>query len=223
MGGWLTWRRRRSAKSRPQGCANGAHVAVGDAGDDELSPGALGDAKTAAGELDGGDDSPAWRPGGSRVVQALIAGVGIVLAVSGLAGWFGVRYVQDRQAEQRRAVLVGVAKQGALNLTTIDFTQAEPDVQRILDSSTGKFLNEFQARSAAFVDFVKKAQSKTKGSISAVAVESEDGDEARVILALSVSTSSGGVDDPNPRQWRMRITVEKAGDSAKVSNVEFVP
>jgi Mce-associated membrane protein len=29
--------------------------------------------------------------------------------------------------------------------------------------------------------------------------------------------------DQEPRRWRMRLTVDKNGDSAKVSKVEFVP
>ena len=35
------------------------------------------------------------------------------------------------------------ARQGALNLTTISYTEADADVQRILDSATGTFLRRF--------------------------------------------------------------------------------
>jgi Mce-associated membrane protein len=54
-------------------------------------------------------------------------------------------------------------------------------------------------------------------------VESESGDKADVLVAVSIKTTNLGVDDPAPRQWRMRITVEKTGSETKISNVAFVP
>ena len=51
--------------------------------------------------------------------------------------------------------------------------------------------------------------------------ESENG--AEVLVAVTVKTSNAGVPEQAPRAWRMRITVEKVGDQAKVSNVRFVP
>jgi Mce-associated membrane protein len=39
---------------------------------------------------------------------------------------------------------------------------------------------------------------------------------------VAVKTSNAGAPEQDPRAWRMRITVQKDGDQAKVSNVEFV-
>jgi len=38
-----------------------------------------------------------------------------------------------------------------------------------------------------------------------------------------VNTSNVGAPQQEPRAWRMRLTVTKVGEEAKVSNVEFVP
>ena len=46
---------------------------------------------------------------------------------------------------------------------------------------------------------------------------------AQVLVAVTVKTSNAGAPDQAPRAWRMRITVQKVGDEAKVANVEFVP
>jgi Mce-associated membrane protein len=43
------------------------------------------------------------------------------------------------------------------------------------------------------------------------------------LVAVTVKTSNAGAPDQQPRSWRMRISVQKVGDEAKVSNVEFVP
>jgi Mce-associated membrane protein len=44
-----------------------------------------------------------------------------------------------------------------------------------------------------------------------------------VLVAVTVKTSNAGAAEQEPRAWRMRLTVKKVGDEAKVSNVEFVP
>ncbi len=116
-----------------------------------------------------------------------------------------------------------VARQGALNLTTISYTEADADVQRILDSATGRFYDDFQKRSKPFIEIVKQAQSKSVGQITGAGLESVDDDKARVLVAVHVTTSNVGAAEQPPRAWRMRIDVQKVGDGAKVFNVEFVP
>jgi Mce-associated membrane protein len=107
-------------------------------------------------------------------------------------------------------------------LTTIDYAHVDSDVQRVLDSSTGKFHDDFQSRSQPFVDVVKQAQSKSEGTITGAGLESLAGDSAQVLVAVAVKTTSAG-NQLDTKAWRMRIDVKKAGDSAKMSNVEFVP
>jgi Mce-associated membrane protein len=154
---------------------------------------------------------------------ALVAGLVVVVALAALSGWLGYRAYQSHQAELQRELFVQVGRQGALNLTTIDFAHADADVQRILDSATGRFYDDFAQRSKPFVDVVKQAQSKSVGTVTEAGLESENGDQAQVLVAVAVKTSNAGSAEQAPRAWRMRISVQKVGDQAKVSNVEFVP
>lgn len=154
---------------------------------------------------------------------AITMGLVFLVAVSGLAGWLGYQGYQSHRAQQQRNLLIQVARQGALNLTTINYAQADADVARILDSSTGIFRDDFQKRAAAFIDVVKRAQSKSEGSITEAGLESQDGDQAQVLVAVSVNTSLAGAPEQQPRAWRMRVTVQKVGEATKVANVEFVP
>jgi Mce-associated membrane protein len=146
----------------------------------------------------------------------------MVLALAGLAGWLGWQAYQSHQYDAQRALLLEVGRQGALNLTTISYTEADADVQRILDSSTGTFYDDFKNRSRPFIDVVKQAHSKSVGTITEAGLESVQGDSAQVIVAVSVKTSTAGGDQA-PRSWRMRIGVQMVGADGKVSNVEFVP
>jgi Mce-associated membrane protein len=176
-------------------------------------------------EADADDgDTDARVPQHHRGLRLAIA-VGLVVAVAmvGLVGWLGFRAYESRQAEQQRNLFLQVGRQTALNLTTIDYTQTEANVQRILDSAIGAFHDDFQKRSQPFIDVVKQAQSKSVGTITDAGLESEVGDQAQVLVAVTVKTSNAGAAEQEPRAWRMRISVQKAGDTAKVSNVEFVP
>jgi Mce-associated membrane protein len=158
----------------------------------------------------------------SPVRLATVVGVIAVVASTSVAGWLGYREHQARQAQQQSELLIRVGRQGALNLTTIDYQHADSDIQRILDSATGSFYDDFAKRSKPFIEVVKKAQSKSVGTISEAGLESQSGDEALVMVAVSVVTTNAGEPEAEPRHWRMRISVKKVGDGAKVSNVAFV-
>jgi Mce-associated membrane protein len=159
----------------------------------------------------------------SHVRLAMIAGLALVVVLAGLTGWLGFRTYQSHQTDEQQKLFLQVGRQGALNLTTIDWQHADQDVQRILDSATGTFYDDFQKRAQPFVEVVKQAQSKSVGTIAEAGLESESDNGAQVLVAVTVKTSNAGAPEQAPRAWRMRISVQKVGDEAKVSNVEFVP
>ena len=154
---------------------------------------------------------------------ATVVGLVTLVSLTGLVGWLGWRGYQAQQAAQQRELLVQIARQGALNLTTIDWQHADNDVRRILDTATGPFYDDFSSRSQPFIEVVKKAQSKSVGTVTAAGLESQSGDEAQVMVAISVKSSNLGDAEQEPRNWRMRISVQRLGDQVKVSNVAFVP
>jgi Mce-associated membrane protein len=225
-----------SSDDEDQDAALEAVAAQADAHDDDVDP------ANADEHLDETDASAVkvasrWTP---DLRWALVAGLIALLAVGGLAGWLGVQAHRAEQAKQVKELYLQVARQGALNLTTIDYQEADTDIQRILDSATGEFYEEFAQRSAPFVEVVKQTQSKTVGTVTEAGLESVDGDKARAIVAVNVTTSSNApgannAPGPNnaagpnsaaapqePRIWRMRLTMQRVGQDVKISNVSFV-
>jgi Mce-associated membrane protein len=150
----------------------------------------------------------------SPVRLATLVGLVAVVALSGVVGWLGFQTYQLRQEQEQRELFLRVGRQGAVNLTTIDWQNVNHDIQRILDSATGPFYDDFSKRSQPFIDV---------GTVTEAGLESVSANEARVLVAVSVKTSNLGAEDQPPRAWRMRIDVQKVDDGAKVSNVLFVP
>jgi Mce-associated membrane protein len=159
----------------------------------------------------------------ASVRRATLFGLAVVVALAGLTGWLGFRAHQSQHAQAQRSQFLRVARQGALNLTTIDWQHADTDVRRILDGATGEFYDDFAKRSQPFIDVLRQAKAATVGKITEAGLESETPGSAQALVAVSVQTSNAGESEPVPRAWRMRITVQRVGDQVKVSNVGFVP
>jgi Mce-associated membrane protein len=185
-----------------------------------------------ADELDGTGDEAETDPDAgaaaprapmSHVRLATIAGLVAVVALAGVSSWLGFRAYESRQVTDQRQVFVQVGRQGAVNLTTIDFQNVDADVARILDSATGTFYDDFQKRAQPFAEVVRQVKSKSVGTVTEAGLESETPDSAQVLVAVTVNTAVEGQPEQAPRAWRMRITVEKTAEDVKVSNVEFVP
>lgn len=150
---------------------------------------------------------------------------GVLIAVTLLAGtgWLAWQDIQFRRAEAVREQMLAAGREGLLALTTIDHQQADQGVQRILDASTGGFRADFEQRAEGFKDAARKARSTSVGTVTEAAVESVEGDEGRVLVALNVMTSNRGVPEQQPKAWRTRVTVTRADGGFKVAAVEFVP
>jgi Mce-associated membrane protein len=190
-------------------------VEPGDESDTQDAPGAVEQPNT---------DALVTKSPRSPVRRGLVAGAAIVVTLAALAGWLGYRTHQSVQTEQLNNLLIGAGRQGAINLTTIDAAEVDKDVQRILDSATHQFYDDFAKRSQPFIDVVKQAQTKSVGTVTDAGLESTAGNEGQVLVSVTVHTTNHGVPEQQPHSWRMRLTVKKTGDrEAKVSKVEFVP
>jgi Mce-associated membrane protein len=154
---------------------------------------------------------------------ALLIGLTMAVALAALVGLLGVRAYHANQSAELRGLYLQVGRQGAVNLTTIDWHHADADVQRILGAATGPFYDDFSQRSKPFIDVVKKVQSVSTGTVTVAGLESSTDTDAQVLVAVSVQTTTSEAPQQTPRAWRMRISVQKNGDDVKVSNVEFVP
>jgi Mce-associated membrane protein len=157
----------------------------------------------------------------SRAVSvAAVVVIGGLLSASGYMMWHHHGAVEQRQ---RSAAFVAAAKQCVVNMTSFDFTRAEKDVQRVIDSSTGGFRDDFRKQAKDFSSAVKRSKVITEGTVKSAAVESMNRDSAVVLVsATSRVTNSAGVKE-QPRGWRLRVTVTQDRGQIKMSKLVFVP
>lgn len=154
---------------------------------------------------------------------AMVAGVLAVLLLAGLVGELGVRAYQAHNAEAKRNLFVQTARQGAANLTTYNYQRIDADMRRVLALATGSFYDTFSHRTQSFRDLVQQVHSTSVGTVTAAGLESEAGNQGQVLVTVSVQASDlVGGNQQRPQALRMRITVTKMGDAAKVSDVVFV-
>ncbi|OBB69903.1 hypothetical protein [Mycobacterium sp. 852014-50255_SCH5639931] len=157
--------------------------------------------------------SVAWK-------AAVIVLICAFVAASGYMMW---ERHETTERNQRTANFVAGARQGVVNMFSMDFNRAKEDVQRVIDSSTGQFRDDFQQRAKDFTTVVEQSKVVTQGSVNAAAVQSIDGNSALVLVAASsrITNAAGAKDEP--RNWRLKVTVTDEGGQYKMSKLEFVP
>lgn len=155
---------------------------------------------------------------------ATLTAAGCLAASLALASWFGMDARRMDTQRSERELYLHTARQGALNLTTIKYGEVDTDIQRIIDSATGTFYDDFNSRAAAFAEVVRQARSTSLGTITEAGIESVQPDGAQVLVATTVQTTQADQPPQPARHWRMRIAVHKVdAHIAKITNVEFVP
>ncbi|BBZ71927.1 hypothetical protein [Mycobacterium paraseoulense] len=151
------------------------------------------------------------------------AAIILICAFVAASGYMIWERHETTDRNQRTANFVAGARQGVVNMFSMDFNRAKEDVQRVIDSSTGQFRDDFQQRAKDFTTVVEQSKVVTQGTVNAAAVQSIDGNSALVLVAASsrISNAAGAKDEP--RNWRLKVTVTDDGGQYKMSKLEFVP
>lgn len=161
------------------------------------------------------------RPGGRTVatVGAALVFVGLMTAC-GFMVWSSHAQHQERE---RATQFAAAARQGVVNMTTLDSNAAERDVAQVLDGATGEFREDFAKRVDDMTAVVRDSKVVTSGTVNATAVESMTKDSAVVLVAATSTVTDAAGKKEEPRNWRLSVTVSKDGDQLKLAKVEFIP
>jgi Mce-associated membrane protein len=163
------------------------------------------------------------RLSGSARKIAVSAAIVVIFAAFAATGYMTYQHQQAESDRDQSAEYAAAAKQGVVTLTSLDFNNAQADIQRVLDNSTGEFRDDFQNRKDDFTTVVQQSKVATEGQVNATAVESMTDDSAVVLVSSTSKVSNSAGAQQEPRVWRLSVTVTREGDQIKMSKVDFVP
>ncbi|GAB3236862.1 hypothetical protein [Mycolicibacterium hippocampi] len=160
---------------------------------------------------------PSWK---GLLAALVIVCTAALLAVSGYMVW---HHRQAVELQQLDAEYTAAGRQSVVTLMSLDFNQAQEDVQRIIDNSTGQFKTDFEQQATDFVEVARASKVITEVTVNSVAVESMTENSAVVLVAASSRVTNSEGANQEPRTWRLSVDLQREGDQIKMSKVEFVP
>ncbi len=157
-----------------------------------------------------------WRPVAAALGALAVTGL---TATSGAMFW--THHVADTQS-QRIADYAAIARQGVMNLMSLDYNDAKGSVARILDSSTGRLHEDYAGHADALADNLVKSKIVTAVTIGAVAVESMSPDSAVVLVSTKSQATNAKDGRQEPENFRMAVTLQRDAGRMKIANVDFI-
>ena len=147
-----------------------------------------------------------------------------VLLAGALWVWQEQRYDAAReQADTDRAVLEA-ARSGVLTWGAVDHREVDEYVEAVKESATGDFLTQFEQSEPALRDLLQQNRSVQVPTVPADGVgllERIDG-TARVLVAMDATVTNKATEQPQPRQYRLQLTLLEEDGTWLVSGLEFV-
>lgn len=163
------------------------------------------------------------RRGRNLLIGIVAVVVVVTVGLIGLNGYLAVGHRDALADSDEQLGYLQAARQGVVNVLTVNHNTADGDVQRILDDATGAWRDEFTPQSGPFRDVVRKAQVVTTGEITEAGLErvNDDGSAQVLVAAHSKVSNAGGAKD-EPRTFRVRVTVAPEGDRLKIAKLEYI-
>lgn len=189
--------------------------------DDAVSYGHDEDVEDDGGATPAGSRWRRLRPSWKGIAAAVV--VLCTVACLAASGYMISTHRKADRLQQQNAEYAAAARQSVVTLMSLDFNNAQDNVKRIIDNSTGQFKTDFEQQAPDFIKVAQDSKVVTEVTVNSVAVESMTDTSAVALVAASsrVTNSSGA--NQEPRTWRLSVNLERDGGQIKMSKVEFVP
>jgi Mce-associated membrane protein len=205
-------------------------LGVGKLGTGKLGTGKLGTGKLSTGKQDAfkrrvarasASDRAAWPPRW-RLVNAALAVLLVVVAVG--ASVAVSRWQDQRRLEGDRQAALAAAKQAAVNFVSVSQSTVDADMQRIIDSATGDFKDQYVSNKATFHDQIVANKASATGTVLRAAILSSDSDSAVVLVAVDATIKNAGTPDGRLSHYRLQLNMARDGGTGRwlVAQLDFV-
>ena len=159
----------------------------------------------------------------------LLLGLALVLPVAAAAGVWQWQAAELSDAEESRAedrAALNAATRQTLAWASVDYRQADEYVATVEDGATGDFLTQFQESEDALRELLESNRSVQVPSIpeggAGLIERDEDSDVATVLIAMDATVTNKSTQTPQPRQYRLKVTLAKEDGEWLTSGLEFI-
>ena len=162
----------------------------------------------------------------SRLSGVLLGlALAVPVAASAVVWQWQAGELRDAEAsrDEDRAALNAATRQ-TLAWASVDWREADEYVTTVEAGATGDFLAQFQESEAALSELLESNRSVQVPTIpeGGAGLLERDGDQARVLIAMDATVTNKEARTPQPRQYRLQVTLVKEGDEWLTSGLEFI-
>ncbi|MEZ0052312.1 Mce-associated membrane protein [Mycobacterium sp. MAA66] len=155
-----------------------------------------------------------------RIAAGVAALVFCAFLGLGAAMTWSHHVAQTHRQQQEQAA--AVARQGVIDIMSLNFVNAEEDVQRILDNATGKFKQDFQGQQYLLVKQLIMSKVVAHVTVTGVAVQSATDDSAVVLVATTSQAANANDAQQAPKRFRVVVTLAKDQGRLKISDLAYL-
>jgi Mce-associated membrane protein len=127
------------------------------------------------------------------------------------------------EAAEDRAALNAATLQ-TLNWASVDHRDVDTFVEKVKGGATGTFLQQFEESEAALRRLIGSNESVQVPTIprGGAGLLERRGNEARVLIVMDAQVTNTSTETPQPRQYRLQVTVSKVDGQWRTSELEFI-
>lgn len=151
----------------------------------------------------------------------------LILPVAAAAGVWQWQAAELRDAEDSRSTdreVLNAATRQTLAWAAVDYRKADEYVTSVEEGATGAFLRQFQESEDALRQLLKANKSVQVPTIpeGGAGLLERSGDEARVLIAMDATVTNKEAKTPQPRQYRLQVTLVESDGEWLTSGLEFI-
>lgn len=168
-------------------------------------------------------------PGTAKwVVPALAIVLFLLLTAPAVVFWYSqsreVSEAKTARAEDR--AVVDAATRQTMAWASVDHRDPDEYIETVEENATGDFLKEFQESQDALRQLLrtnKSIQVPTIPEGGAGLIERDaQADVATVLIAMDASVTNKSTRTPQPRQYRLKVTLQEVDGEWLTSGLEFI-
>lgn len=170
-----------------------------------------------------GPEATSWRPANLVliVVALMLVAASAVLFVRGAQAAPGESRAET-MSRQYRAV-TKAARTETLAFLTVDYRRMDPLIAKVLAGATGTFKQQYSQTKVTLKASAQQSLARSTGKVLAVGISDVDDTNAVVFVAADSKVANKATKGkPQPRYYRLKLTMVRKGGRWLTSNLQFV-